>query len=187
MTHPNIIAGCLREAAVLFGTDPFDPDSQEDRDWFAKTFHFMLDLTATQEEAGPMVTAPLVEATFPGAVEVPVQANPTLVAAPAPATVAPQYPAVAPAPAHTPAPTGAIHSHSPKDEQWANLVMELQQGGPHTWWDNRIEKRSPQSPDFRHKDLDAAPNRAGKVYKLGLYLADAPDFALQVLAQYPPR
>jgi len=183
MTHPNIIAGCIREAAALWGSEDFDPDNGQDVEWLTKTFDVLMGLASRVPSDAP-APAPVpqapeqfqqqVEQAFPGAV--PVNPEP--------------FPAPAAVPAGTPqAPGGALHTHSHRDEQWASLIMELQANGGQlqNWWDNRVDKRSPTSPDFRHKAVDAPPNRAGRVYKLGLYLKDAPDFALQALAQYPPR
>ncbi|KAI5002132.1 hypothetical protein ZWY2020_026782 [Hordeum vulgare] len=36
-------------------------------------------------------------------------------------------------------------------ESWQNLVES-----PQSWWDNRVDKRSPKAPDFKHKDTGEA-------------------------------
>lgn len=110
---------------------------------------------------------------------------------PVPQAVAPVVPLPgvpqAPVPASTPAPVAGLDWSTSKQDQWAYLIQEFQtQGRLTTWYDNRLSKRGPTYPDFRHMTIDQAPGQNGKIYKLSLYLKDAPDFALQALAQYPP-
>ncbi|KAL2229414.1 protein OSB3, chloroplastic/mitochondrial [Sesamum indicum] len=52
-----------------------------------------------------------------------------------------------------------------KEDSWKNLVEY-----PNKWWDNRVNKRYPKSPDFKHKET-------GDV----LWLSDIPDWALSRL------
>lgn len=50
-------------------------------------------------------------------------------------------------------------------DSWKNLVENRNK-----WWDNRVDKRNPKAPDFKHKD-------SGE----GLWLGDAPAWALSSL------
>ncbi|KAL0316258.1 UNVERIFIED_CONTAM: protein OSB2, chloroplastic [Sesamum radiatum] len=52
-----------------------------------------------------------------------------------------------------------------KEDSWKNLVEY-----PNNWWDNRVNKLSPKSPDFKHKETGDA-----------LWLSNIPDWALSRL------
>ncbi|KAL0333342.1 UNVERIFIED_CONTAM: protein OSB2, chloroplastic [Sesamum angustifolium] len=52
-----------------------------------------------------------------------------------------------------------------KEDSWKNLVEY-----PSNWWDNRVKKLSPKSPDFKHKETGDA-----------LWLSNIPDWALSRL------
>lgn len=54
------------------------------------------------------------------------------------------------------------------DETWKDLVENSEK-----WWDNRLNKKNPKAPDFKHKDLGTA-----------LWLSDSPAWALSKL---PPQ
>lgn len=54
------------------------------------------------------------------------------------------------------------------DDTWKDLVENSEK-----WWDNRLNKKNPKSPDFKHKDLGT-----------GLWLSDSPAWALSKL---PPQ
>ncbi|KAK6126198.1 hypothetical protein DH2020_040079 [Rehmannia glutinosa] len=51
------------------------------------------------------------------------------------------------------------------EDSWKNLVEN-----PNKWWDNRLDKRNPRAPDFKHKETGE-----------GLWLSDTPDWALSRL------
>ncbi|KAL6496259.1 hypothetical protein OROGR_029517 [Orobanche gracilis] len=62
--------------------------------------------------------------------------------------------------------TKAKHAQGGKGEDtWKDLVEN-----PYKWWDNRLGKRNPRSPDFKHKETGE-----------GLWLNDSPDWALSKL------
>ncbi|KAL6503123.1 hypothetical protein OROHE_023752 [Orobanche hederae] len=57
----------------------------------------------------------------------------------------------------------AKHGQGGKGEDsWKDLVEN-----PYKWWDNRLGKKNPKSPDFKHKETGE-----------GLWLSDSPDWAL---------
>ncbi|CAA0842904.1 Protein OSB3- chloroplastic/mitochondrial [Striga hermonthica] len=53
------------------------------------------------------------------------------------------------------------------DDSWRNLVEN-----PNKWWDNRLGKKNPRSPDFKHKETGE-----------GLWLRDMPEWALSRVPQ----
>ncbi|QHO13665.1 hypothetical protein HN873_052952 [Arachis hypogaea] len=57
------------------------------------------------------------------------------------------------------------------DEPWNDLV-----NNPTKWWDNRIDKRNPKAPDFKHKET-------GEV----LWLNDSPSWVLSKLPPMKPK
>nr|AAM61481.1 unknown [Arabidopsis thaliana] len=52
-----------------------------------------------------------------------------------------------------------------REEIWKNLVEN-----PSKWWDNRLDKRNPKGPDFKHKETGEA-----------LWIGDSPTWALSKL------
>ncbi|XP_023638728.1 protein OSB3, chloroplastic/mitochondrial isoform X2 [Capsella rubella] len=52
-----------------------------------------------------------------------------------------------------------------KKESWKNLVED-----PSKWWDNRVDKRNPKGPDFKHKETGEA-----------LWISSSPTWALSEL------
>ncbi|KAL6519390.1 hypothetical protein OROGR_018710 [Orobanche gracilis] len=62
--------------------------------------------------------------------------------------------------------TKAKHAQGGKgDDTWKDLVEN-----PYKWWDNRLGKKNPRSPDFKHKETGE-----------GLWLSDSPDWVLSRL------
>ncbi|XP_010478544.1 PREDICTED: protein OSB4, chloroplastic-like [Camelina sativa] len=55
------------------------------------------------------------------------------------------------------------------EESWKDLV-----GNMSNWWDNRLNKRNPKAPDFKHKETG-----------VGLWLNDSPSWVLERLP--PPK
>ncbi|GER43478.1 organellar single-stranded DNA binding protein 3 [Striga asiatica] len=53
------------------------------------------------------------------------------------------------------------------EDSWKSLVEN-----PNKWWDNRLGKKNPRSPDFKHKETGE-----------GLWLRDVPEWALSRLPQ----
>ncbi|GER41353.1 organellar single-stranded DNA binding protein 3 [Striga asiatica] len=53
------------------------------------------------------------------------------------------------------------------EDSWKNLVEN-----PNKWWDNRLGKKNPRSPDFKHKETGE-----------GLWLSNMPEWALSRLPQ----
>ncbi len=100
-------------------------------------------------------------AAAPALAAVPDAGNPF--SAPAPATPAP---AAAPAPAAGGVPQVAEGAQTVNGKSllpgqaahWNAIVTELSSGGLKNYWDNRVDKRNPKGPDFKHKnkDLDIA-------------------------------
>ncbi|CAE5958951.1 unnamed protein product [Arabidopsis arenosa] len=66
-----------------------------------------------------------------------------------------------------------IPKYAPKpkagEESWKDLVENMNK-----WWDNRLDKRHPKSPDFKHKETG-----------VGLWLSDSPSWVLEKLP--PPK
>lgn len=56
-------------------------------------------------------------------------------------------------------------SHEKDGDLWKHLVEN-----PSSWWDNRVDKKNPNGPDFKHKDTRKA-----------LWLVDAPAWAVSSL------
>jgi hypothetical protein len=92
------------------------------------------------------------------------------------------------APAGTPQPAGPppVPNRSTGGDwkqQQAEEAFQLFVQDTTAWDDVRANKRSPSSPDFRHKWVTDPPNKEGKVYKKSLWLKDAPEWAKPQLAQ----
>ncbi|XP_020870883.1 protein OSB4, chloroplastic isoform X2 [Arabidopsis lyrata subsp. lyrata] len=66
-----------------------------------------------------------------------------------------------------------IPKYAPKpkagEESWKDLVENMNK-----WWDNRLDKRHPKAPDFKHKETG-----------VGLWLSDSPSWVLEKLP--PPK
>jgi hypothetical protein len=109
-----------------------------------------------------------VSAAFPGTTAVTAPATQQAAIAAAGQT----YQAAPSVPAAIPGATGG------RDEDlWQDLVRNSG-----NWFDNRLDPKKPaNAPDFRHKTLEAPPNKMGKVYKVGLYADKAPVWAKQAL------
>ncbi|KAI3447616.1 hypothetical protein Pfo_004281 [Paulownia fortunei] len=60
---------------------------------------------------------------------------------------------------------GERKKFSKGEDSWKNLVEN-----PNKWWDNRLDKRNPKAPDFKHKETGE-----------GLWLSESPDWALSRL------
>ncbi|KAG8374255.1 hypothetical protein BUALT_Bualt11G0112400 [Buddleja alternifolia] len=60
---------------------------------------------------------------------------------------------------------GGEKRDSKGEDLWKNLVEN-----PNRWWDNRLDKRNPRAPDFKHKETGE-----------GLWMSDIPDWALSRL------
>jgi hypothetical protein len=104
----------------------------------------------------------LVEAAMPGTTQVPTQTNVIPFTPPATAAPAPAAPAPAPAPAPVPVP-GAGDGDARLDALWREFFAD-----PSQWYDNRRDKRTPNSPDFKHKTKKTPDGK----YNLGLYADD---------------
>lgn len=217
LNHPNVRAGLLRETVELFkhaSEDGFDPQSDQDRGWMTNTFSFLVGLIATDSDMAMIVgdfpgAQQVPDQGVPQWPQPGPSGNPEPFPQPhqqvpgppqqVPYNPVPQPPAGMPQGQPMPPPQampynapqqvapGQLHAGSTSDDIWANICQQLQSGNLADWYDNRASKRTQNSPDFRHRSVDALPNRAGKVYKLSGYIKDAPPWALQVLQQYPPR
>nr|GEU63856.1 protein OSB2, chloroplastic-like [Tanacetum cinerariifolium] len=71
----------------------------------------------------------------------------------------------------TPLQTSSVPSspHEKDGDSWKHLVEN-----PSSWWDNRVDKKNPNGPDFKHKDS-----------RKGLWLVDAPAWAVSSLPPLP--
>lgn len=108
-----------------------------------------------QQLAGPVAVQPT-----PAPAPAPATVAPVGAPAPAPVPVAPT-PIAAPVAGVAPAPAPAAQDDG-KLAYWQHLVAN-----PGDWYDNRANKNSPKSPDFKSKSIADPKNPA---YKIGLWL-----------------
>jgi len=200
MTHPNIIAGALREAAVLVtsGNKEFNPDSTEQRKVFTDTFEFLLNVIGDS----PTLAA----ASFPGAEQVPAPAQDPFpqpqVAAPAPQAAPAPAPAPAPQPQYqpqpqqqfvqpaampqaAPPPPASISPNSTEDELWASLIAEVQANGRLVTWEDKRPSKGPNArgADFAHTQIQKQ-SKDGKWWPMGLWINNrTPGWVLPALQQ----
>lgn len=107
-------------------------------------------------------TTQVIKQTFPSATVV--HSQPVPAAQPAPAPAADPFAAVAQPVAQQPA-LAAVPVADPTD-LWAQLAAD-----PSQWYDNRLNKRNPKAPDFKHTTL---PDPQNPQYKMSLWLRDCP-------------
>ena len=127
----------------------------------------------TVQPSGSFNAPEAVHAAFPGSTNV--VAPPS---APAPSNVTPFPQQQAPA-----APAGLPGAAQGGDDQvWQMLLADIQSGKfDDNWYDNRVDKKSAKSPDFKHKSYKTDP---GSKYTASIWLKDAPEWAKPQLAAY---
>ena len=69
-------------------------------------------------------------------------------------------------------PPASVQSSSPEEQLWIEYFND-----PSQWFDNRVDKKNPKGPDFRHKSRKDPQSG----YNVGLWMNRAPDWAKQRL------
>lgn len=166
--NANNSAAAFMAAAFMSGTEWEPAVFFEIRDQIYENT-----IAAIEAEEGSNV----IQGAFPGAVNHPAVPVPTglpplppQAAFPAPQAVPGPFPAAPPAgPAPAPFPGGSGGSNY-DDLMWRQLFADFQSGQQGNWYDNRNDKQSDRSPDFKRKSD-----------KKGLWINKAPDWAKQQL------
>jgi len=177
----------LKEVTQLYKEfeDTFDPDSDKDREWFAKTADFLFgEVTRLATGSAPAQDPdhPVVQnaAAAPATVSNVIDAFPGAEVISQPAAVLP-----APQPTTPAVVAGQLLPGATDEEKWGNLTQDLEVNGRATqWWDNRMSKRSPKSADFAHRDLKEQ-GKDGNFYPMGCWMNSAPAWALQIINRIP--
>lgn len=198
--HPNIIAGAMREAAVLVTSDTgFDIDSKGDCEKYTATFEFLLNCVVTSETLAEAAVEVVVgEFANPLPVHNPTAAQaavanpdpfPAPVAAPAPQAApqapAPQHAQPAPPPQYqqpvyaqptalpqqAPPPPASISPNSSEDELWASLIAEFQVNGRLVSWEDKRQRKGPNGRGADFAHLQIQKQgKDGKWWPMGLWL-----------------
>lgn len=193
--HPNIIAGALREAAVLVNSShaPFDVGSAVHRQAYTETFEFLVRTVLGSEALADAAVEVVVgefasPAPAPNPGPPPQMAPPAPQAAPqpAPAQYAPaQYAAPTPLPQQAPPPPASVSPNSSEDELWASLISEFQTHGRLVSWEDKRQRKGPngRGADFAHTQIQKQ-GKDGKWWPMGLWLNNrTPGWVLPALQQ----